>query len=51
MVGLCATKRGKWEADKGERRSILRNYIRAMAHLCDEDADEDNIGLWLRLFV
>jgi len=45
--GVVAAKRGKWKASKGWRRSILRYYIHAMIELCDENADEDNVGLWL----
>ncbi|KAJ8426190.1 hypothetical protein Cgig2_010827 [Carnegiea gigantea] len=39
------------KSHKEGRRSILQNYMCALYDLCKENTEEDNIGLWMQLFV
>ncbi|KAJ8426388.1 hypothetical protein Cgig2_000583 [Carnegiea gigantea] len=35
----------------GKKRRSFRNYVAAMAKLCEENNEDEQVGLWLRLYV
>ncbi|KAJ8437682.1 LOW QUALITY PROTEIN: hypothetical protein Cgig2_028620 [Carnegiea gigantea] len=44
MAEIVVAERGKWKCQKERRRSILRNYVRAMSNLCEENSEDDSMG-------
>ena len=35
----------------GKKRRFFRNYVAAMAELCEENSDDDRVGLWLQIYA
>jgi len=35
----------------GKKRCFFRNYVAAMVQLCEENNRDEQVGLWLRLYV
>jgi len=35
----------------GKKRQFFRNYVAAMAELCEENSDDDWVGLWLKIYA
>ena len=35
----------------GKKRRFFRNYVAAMASLCEDTSDDDRVGLWLQIYA
>jgi len=57
---MVRARMGEWEWAKmtrrvpkkfGKKRSFFKNYVNVMMELCEENAEEDRVGIWLRLYA
>ncbi|KAJ8425145.1 hypothetical protein Cgig2_032651 [Carnegiea gigantea] len=57
---MVRARMGEWERKEmarrvprrsGKKRRFLKHYVNVMMELCDENAQEDRVGIWLRLYA
>ncbi|KAJ8434758.1 hypothetical protein Cgig2_019683 [Carnegiea gigantea] len=40
-----------WQRRLGKKRRFFRNYMSTMAALCEENSEDDQVGLWVRIYA
>ncbi|KAJ8420167.1 hypothetical protein Cgig2_000257 [Carnegiea gigantea] len=57
---MVRARMGEWERKEmerrvprrsGKKRRFFKHYVNVMMELCDENAQEDGVGIWLRLYT
>jgi len=57
---MVRARMGEWERmemarrapkKSGKKRRFFKHYVNVMMELCEENADEDRVGIWLRLYA
>ncbi|KAJ8422403.1 hypothetical protein Cgig2_029227 [Carnegiea gigantea] len=57
---MVRARMGEWERKEmarrvpkkfGKKRRFFKHYVNVMMELCEENAEEDRVGIWLRLYA
>ncbi|KAJ8425180.1 hypothetical protein Cgig2_010789 [Carnegiea gigantea] len=57
---MVRARMGEWEREEmarrvpnksGKKRRFFKHYVNVMMELCEENAEEDRVGIWLKLYA